>query len=588
MKRTKIICTLGPSTDNLDTLVGLINEGMDVARLNFSHGNKEERDARIALIRQARERTGRHIPIMLDTKGIKIRTGYVQGYSETNKKATISLTKGKTVTFVCSLKQEPSTPERIYIDYEALPSEIAAGQRILLDDGLVATKVAAIKGNEITATVLNSGSIVSRRSVNLPGVKLSIEFLTEQDKQDLLYGISKDVDFVALSFVRRHEDVAKARKFLDDNGGSRIMIISKIENVEGVENLDEILTLSDGVMVARGDMAVELPFERVPLIQKQMIAKSLAKRKIVVTATQMLHSMIKDPTPTRAEVSDIFTAVQDMTTCIMLSGETASGDYPLEAVRTMATIAGSSEEASQYKERFFGRQFDFSGHVTTSICHAAVSTAYHVRAKAIFAYSESGLTVRRLSALRPGIPIIALSNDEKVLRQCHMLWGVEPAYCASLPNAEELYTHALQFADHALEDGDNIVVVAGSTVGVSGSTNAIRVVTKGNVVLRGVAMDNARARGTVRVCKDLDEAATLQAGDVAVLYRLHEGFLPHLGSIAALLLANAEYDEEVMRALIARDIPIIIDVQGVAQRVSNGMVVDVDGRKGVVLLPEKA
>jgi pyruvate kinase len=591
MKRTKIICTLGPSTDTLETLVRLINAGMDVVRLNFSHGNKQERDARIALIREARKVTGKDIPILLDTKGIKIRTGYVEGYSEENKKAVLHLQKGSVITFVCDTAATKSggpacTASKMYIDYEELPAQIKTGQHILLDDGLIDTEVTSILGKEIVAKVLNEGTLVSRRSVNLPGVRLTMEALTEQDRQDILYGIANDVDFIALSFVKRMDDVVKARKFLEENGASHIMIIAKIENQEGVENLDEILAVSNGVMVARGDMAVEVPFEKVPAIQKRMIGKALRSKKIVVTATQMLHSMIKEPTPTRAEVSDIFNAVQDSTTCIMLSGETANGDYPEEAVRVMTTVAQSSEMTYDYQEKFFALPFDSSGHVTTSICHAAVSTAYQVKAKAIVAYSESGLTARRLSSLRPGIPLIVISNNAKVLRQCHMFWGVMPVYHGPLATPEELFSTALRVAQESgmIEEGDNIVAVAGTSVGLSGSTNTLRVMTKGSVVLRGSSLMRLTSAGAVKICKDASEAdQKLQQGDILVVYRLNPDMEPYLHKIGGILLAGTEYDEGTMMKAKSYKIPIIIDVQGVTARIADGMQVRVLGEKGVVL-----
>jgi pyruvate kinase len=584
MKRTKIICTLGPSTDNVETLVKLMNAGMDVARLNFSHGNKEERDARIALIQKARELTGKDIPILLDTKGIKIRTGYVEGYTEENKKATIELKKGP-LTFVCDAKASKSggssTAQRIYIDYEDLPTQIKVGQRILLDDGLIATEVTSISGKEIVVKVLNEGKIVSRRSVNLPGVKLTMEALTVQDKEDILYGLTHDIDFVALSFVKRMSDVVEARKFLDAHNASHVMIIAKIENQEGVENLDEILAVSDGLMVARGDMALEIPYELVPVIQKRMISKALAARKIVITATQMLHSMIKEPTPTRAEVSDIFNAIEDSTSCIMLSGETANGDYPEEAVKTMSTVAQSSEKVYDYQSKFFATPFDSYGHVTTSVCHAAVGTSYQVRAKEIIAYSESGLTARRLSSLRPGIPVTVISNNKRVLRQCHMLWGVEPKYHESISSPEELFTTALRVAK--IEDGDNIVVIAGSSVGLSGSTNSLRVMTRGNVILRGSSMMLVRSSGRVRICKDVADAEKLEQGEVLVVYRLYPDMEPYMQRASAILLSGTEYYGDTMLKAQALKIPIIIDVQGVSARLANGMLVEVLGEKGVVI-----
>jgi pyruvate kinase len=588
MRKTKIVCTLGPATDNVDTIVSLIREGMDVCRLNFSHGSHEEHGARIALIRKACGITGKHIPILQDTKGIKIRAGYVQGYSEENKGATMELVKGTLIRFVCDSKKaakggELSTPTLIYVDYDLLASQLKVGQHILLDDGLVGTEILKIEGNVITVRVLNSGRITSKRSVNIPGAKLDLEFLTPQDRDDILFGISQDVDYIALSFTRRLDDVVRARKFLDANGGKRIMIIAKIENQEGVENLDDILTISDGVMVARGDMAVELPYQMVPAIQKRMIAKALAKGKIVITATQMLHSMIKEPTPTRAEVSDIFNAVEDSTTCIMLSGETASGSYPLEAVHVMNNVALSAEAVADY-ESIFSHE-DMRGHVTTSICHAAVDLANRVNAKAIVAYSESGLTAKRLSALRTAVPLIVISCNEKVARQCHMLWGVTPLHQQQLASVEEMYTNAMATADAqvGLEDGDNIVVVAGTVLGVSGSTNSVRVITKGDVILRGTAMNSKRAQGAVKICKDSNDAAEkLKAGDIAVLYNLYPDMEPYLHKLGGILLASTEYDSHLMDR-VASEIPVIIDVHAVETRAKDGLLVDVVGQKGVVL-----
>ncbi len=590
MAKTKIVCTLGPATDNIETLTKLIDAGMDMARLNFSHGNKEERDARIELLKKARAITGKNIPILLDTKGIKIRTGYVQGYSETNKKATITLEKGKSVTFTCDSRNVAagglaSTAEKIYIDYDELPGQIKVGQHIMLDDGLITTEVTTINGQDIIAKIRNSGTIVSRRSVNLPGVRLTLDAVTDQDKQDILYGLTKDIDFVALSFVKRMNDVVQARKFLDANGGQHVMIISKIENQEGVENLDEILAVSDGVMVARGDMAIEIPYNNVPAIQKQMIRKALAARKTVITATQMLHSMMKEPTPTRAEVSDIFNATQDSTSCIMLSGETANGDYPIEAVTVMNTVAQSGEKAVDYKERFLNNRLDANGHVTTSICHAAISTAYQVRAKAIIAYSESGLTAKRLSSLRPQMPVIVMSNNELVVRQCHALWGITPINQVHINDVEDLYTNAMKIAKARglIEDGDSIIVVAGSSVGVSGSTNAIRVMTLGDVIVRGISMSDSNVTSTIKVCKDLDDLQQLKPGQIAALFRMDEEVMPHITSMGGILLAGTDYDEHVMNYALGLGLPVIIDVQGLKMRLQDDMQVTMISSKGVVL-----
>lgn len=590
MRKTKIICTLGPACTSVELLTQLINAGLDVARLNFSHGTHEEHAGRIELLKKACEITGKNVALLQDTKGIKIRTGYVNGYTDADKLASIELKKGETITYICDNKQagmggEPSTAERMFIDYDDLASQTKPGMHIYLDDGIIETKITAVHGNTITAKIMNGGRITSRRAVNIPEAKLQLESLTPQDQRDILFGIKQGVDFVALSFVRRLDDVVKARKFLDDNGGKRIMLIAKIENQEGVENLDEILMLSDGVMVARGDMAVEIPFYKVPAIQKQMIAKALTKGKIVITATQMLHSMIKDPTPTRAEVSDIFNAVEDSTTCIMLSGETANGQYPVESVKVMSAIAETAEDTVDY-EAMHSKNGKGHGHVTTSICRAAVHLASQVNAKAIVAYSESGLTAKRLGALRTSVPMLLVSNNMHVVRQCHMMWGLHPIYNDPVSSVEDLYTTAMQLAEKhtTLEDGDNIVVVAGTLVGVAGSTNGLRVMTKGDVALRGTSMSTVKVRGQIKICKDAQEAKEkLKKGDIAVVYRLYPDFEPYLQVVSGVLLVSMEYDEHMLAKAQAKGIAVIIDVHGVEARVKDGALVDVVGGKGVVL-----
>jgi pyruvate kinase len=586
-RRTKIVCTLGPATDTVEQICALIEEGLDVARLNFSHGSHEEHGRRIACIKEARKRTGKQIAILQDTKGIKIRMGYVEGYADDNKGAIIELVEGTTLQYVCDNAActssgpgaKRSTPTRIYIDYDQLAAQVHIGQRILLDDGLVGTTITAIDAQTITATVDNTGRITSRRSVNIPGAKLALESLTPQDQADILFGISQGIDFLALSFCRRLDDVVKARVFLDQNGGQHIQIISKIENQEGVENLDEILTMSDGVMVARGDMAVELPYHQVPGIQKRMIRHALRKGKICITATQMLHSMIQEPVPTRAEVSDVFNAVEDATTAIMLSGETASGKHPREAVRVMHNVATASETVSHYDR--IERQA--SHHVSASLAHAAVDLARDLHASCIVAYSESGNTARRLAGLRTTIPLLLLSDNERVIRQCNLLWGLDPIHVPRTNTAEELFTTALATADARLQlvDGDSIVVLAGTSVGMAGGTNTIRIMTKGDVILRGTGMNALQVTGTTRLCTDLAALRAIQPGEIAIVPSIQPAHLQHLERAAAVLVASTEYDQHAI-AQLQRRIPVIVDIHGV-QRAPDGTRVCVLAGKHVVL-----
>lgn len=594
MRKTKIVCTLGPSTDNYETLKELAIAGMNVARINFSHGNKEERDIKIQQLNQLKQETNLDVARLLDTKGPEIRTGYVKGYSQDNKKAQITITKDSTITFICDEKETQldgklSDKSTIYLSYNKLPQEIEVGQIILIDDGQIETKVTNIEGNKVTAKALNSGEISSRRGINLPGAKISMPVLNEKDKADLMYGIENDFDFVALSFTRKAEDVIACRNFLDENGGKYIKIISKIENQEGIDNLDEILSFSDGIMVARGDMGVEIPFERVPSIQKMMINKALEYEKIVITATQMLESMIQNPRPTRAEVSDVFNAIDDSTTCIMLSGETAYGEYSVEAVKTMVKIAIESETILDHPYRLSERNINTNGHVTSSTCFAAVTMAQKVNAKAILTYTSSGLTAKKISSLRPGIPIIAVTPNEKVHRQNSIHWGVTSIYDSKIRTVIELFRDSEKIAlnNRVAEVGDNIVVVLGTPVGIPGSTNTLKVVSIGNPILRGISKGTGTATGKIKICRNIEEAKEkLQDGDLAVFYKLSSEFTEFFPKLKGLLLYGTNYDNATLTKLQSYNVPIIVDVRGVHHRLEDGMTLTINSEKQVVLKEE--
>ena len=418
MRKTKIICTLGPASSDEATLRRMMEAGMDVARFNFSHGTHEEHLERYRLVDRLREELDLPIGTMLDTKGPEIRLGVFE-------EGAVVLQPG--AHFILTPEQVPGTVERSHITYGGLGRDLRPGSRVLIDDGLIELVVDYVtEKGEIHTTVRSGGRVSNRKGVNVPGIDLSLPFLSEADKQDLLFGIETGFDFVAASFVRTAEDVGEMRRFLEEHGGRRMKIIAKIENAEGVENIDEILRISDGVMVARGDMGVEIPLEDVPIHQKSLIKKAYMAGKHVITATQMLESMSNNPRPTRAEASDVANAIYDGTSAIMLSGESAAGKYPVEAVATMATIARRTEQDIDYRRRFYSHDYH-PDDVTNAISHATCTSAYDLNAAAIISVTQSGQTARMCSRFRPGVPIIACTTSKEVFRQLSLAWVLPPS-----------------------------------------------------------------------------------------------------------------------------------------------------------------
>ncbi len=468
MRKTKIICTLGPATDKEEILLQLVKEGMDVARLNFSHGTYDEHANRIREVRAAAEKVGRSIAVLLDTKGPEIRTGSF-------KDGSAQLVQGE--TFILTPNEVEGDETRCSITYKGLSQDIRVGSTILLDDGLIELTVTAVEGEDVVCRIENSGVIKDKKGINIPNSHIRLPYLSEKDKEDILFGISQDVDIIAASFVRTPEDVSQIRRFLAKNGGEKIMIMSKIENSEGVENIDDIIDESDAIMIARGDLGVELPAEEVPVIQKIIIKKVYNAGKVVVTATQMLDSMMKQKRPTRAEVADVANAVYDGTSAVMLSGETAAGAYPVEALRAMALIARRTEDDIDYVERFIklpkGKKLD----ITEAICHATCTTAYDLEAKAIVAITTSGRAARRISKYRPACMIIGATVDPKVLRQLNLSWGVRPILLEEKSDTTELFFHATQCikAENILDSGDLMVITCGLPLRHSGTTNMLKV-----------------------------------------------------------------------------------------------------------------
>lgn len=476
MKKTKIICTMGPNTSDRNLLKALAENGMDIARFNFSHGDYEEQKGRLDLLKSIREELGLPIAALLDTKGPEIRTGLLKD----EKKVT--LVEGQTYTLTT---REIIGDEKIgHINYSGLNEDVAAGNKILIDDGLIELEVQEVKGTDIICTVINGGELGMRKGVNVPNVKIKLPALTEKDKADIEFGIEQGFDFIAASFVRTAGAIKEIKEILDARG-SNIMVIAKIENAEGIENLDEIIEASDGIMVARGDMGVEIPAQQVPHIQKMIIRKCNLACKPVITATQMLDSMIRNPRPTRAEVTDVANAVYDGTDAVMLSGETAMGKYPVEALKMMAQICEESEvflDYTAYRERKVSAENEHN--ISNAVCYSSVSTAHDLDAKVIIAPSISGFTTRLLSKWRPGVQIIGLSPSASAVRQMQIYWGVKPFQAKRAESTDLLIEQSIDMLKdrEIVEVGDLVVVTAGVVTRTSRHepathTNIMRVIT---------------------------------------------------------------------------------------------------------------
>ena len=469
MRKTKIICTLGPATDKDNVLEELIKGGMDVARCNFSHSTYEEHKTRIDQIKEIRKKCDKNVAILLDTKGPEIRTGLFEN-------GKIEVKSGQTFTLICG-EEIKGNESMVNVTYPNLYKDVKEGDVILIDDGLVEMEVTAIEEKNIICQVKNDGKISDRKGVNIPDVHINMDYMSGKDRQDIIFGINNDVDFIAASFVRCAEDVREVREILDDNGGRNINIIAKIENSEGIANIDAIIDEADAIMIARGDMGVELPEEEVPIIQKMIIKKVYEAGKQVITATQMLDSMMNNPRPTRAETTDVANSIYDGTSAIMLSGETAAGKYPVEALKMMVRIADRTEQDINYKQRFFNAQKELSREITDAVCHATCTTAYDLEAKSILTVTKSGRSARMISRYRPDCMIIAGSTNVKVCRQLNMSWGVTPVLLQEKEDVLELFDYAVEVAKEKdlVKSGEIVVITSGVPIGRSGTTNMMKV-----------------------------------------------------------------------------------------------------------------
>ena len=467
MRKTKIVCTLGPACDNEETLEAMILAGMDAARFNFSHGTHESQLATLNRFKHVRDNLDRPVATILDTKGPEIRI-------KTFENGPVALTQGQ--DFILTVDDVPGNDRQVSVTYQKLHQELAVGARVLIDDGLIELEVKEIAGHDIICTVITGGSLSNNKSINIPNTHIHLPALTDKDREDLRFAVENDFDFVAASFVRQASDVQEIRAVLESYGGSDIGIIAKIENREGVENMDAIVEVADGIMVARGDLGVEIPAYEVPVLQKAMIKAAIRRGKHVITATQMLDSMIRNPRPTRAEVSDVANAVFDGTSCVMLSGETASGKYPLEALTTVVNTVVAAESAIDYEKRFRSSSPSEFHNITDAISHTSCLTAIDLKAQAILAATKSGYTARMISRFRPGCTIAALTTEERARRKLAISWGVAPYLIGNVDSTDRLLSLCVQAAkkEGVVQAGDTVVITAGVPIGKTGSTNLIK------------------------------------------------------------------------------------------------------------------
>ena len=576
MRRTKIVCTLGPSTDKEEVLRNLMKNGMNVARMNFSHGTHEEQKARLDMIKKLRKELNLPVAALLDTKGPEIRIGDVEG-------GKLELKPGQ--EFTLTTEEMLGTEKKVTITYKELYKDVEPGDSILIDDGLIGMEVVRIDESDIVCRVKNGGFISNHKGVNVPGVELNMPFVSPKDLADIVFAVEQDYDFIAASFTRTAEDIMEIRKILQEHGGEKIHIIAKLENKQGVKNCEDILRVADGIMIARGDMGVEIPLEEVPVIQKELIRKAMHMGKPVITATQMLDSMMKNPRPTRAETSDVANAIYQGTSAIMLSGETAAGAYPIEAVQTMAKIAERTEQDIDYSREFKPRKLAEAPDVTSAISHATCTTAADLKAAAIVAVSKSGRTVSRIAKYLPVCPIIGCTTDERVYRQLNLLWGVTPVVMEEANTADELFDHAVELAEQKglIARGELVVIAAGVPVGLSGTTNMMKVQIAGNALVTGKGANKLKASGNVCVCSnDEDLEQKFRAGDIVVVEQTTNEMVHKLKDAAGIITETGDRYSHAAVVGMTLEIPVITSARNATRILKSGTFVTMDAEQGIV------
>lgn len=579
MRKTKIVATIGPASNSEETLTKLFKAGADAARINFSHGTYESHSEAIETIKKVREELDLPIPLILDTKGPEIRT-------KTLKDEFVFLEKGQ--KFILTTDDVEGDNTIVSVTYKDIVKDLRQGSIVLIDDGLIELMVKEINGTNVICEVLNNGQLGQRKGVNLPDVHLSFPALTQKDIDDIKFGIEMGFDYIAASFIRSANDILEIRQILEQNNGLNIQIIAKIENRDGVDNIDDILEVADGIMVARGDLGVEIPLEEVPMIQKKLIKKCKYKGKPVITATQMLESMVNNPRPTRAEANDVANAIYDGSDAIMLSGETAKGGFPVEAVETMVKIATKVEKSIDYVKEFSNQVTEHLTNITNAISHATCTTAHDLNASCIAAVSNSGYTVKKVSKYRPSCPILSLTPDEQVRRQLNLLWGCYPYVIEKvLTNTSDLFDIA---ANKSLEldfakKGDIIIIVGGTPVGITGTTNTLKVQVVGDVIVKGRGVGTKIVSGRANVITKLDDAEKLfQKGDILVVSNTNNKLIPYIKKASAIIVGSDRQDDFSHAETVgsALDIPVIICNENVVSLIQNSVIISVDPKKGLV------
>ncbi len=575
MRKTKIICTLGPSTDSPEVLEAMMENGMDVARFNFSHGTHEEHKKRLEELKALRKKRNLPVAALLDTKGPEIRL-------KTFEKGKVTLQAGQ--RFTLTAREVAGTEEICSVTYKNLAQDVHVGSQVMLDDGLISMRVLERTETDVVCLVENGGPIKDRKGVNVPGVHLSMPYMSAQDRADILFGIQEGFDFIAASFCRTAQDVMEIRRLLDEHH-SEMRIIAKLENQEGVNNVDEILAVADGVMIARGDMGVEIDFTEIPVIQKDIIAYTLGYGKHVITATQMLDSMMTNPRPTRAEITDVANAVYDGTSAIMLSGETAAGKYPVEAVKTMAAIASRTEADINYFGRMRNMTPDIRLGIGGATAHAACTTATDTNASAIITVTKSGATPRLISRFRPETPIIACVMDEPVQRQLSLTWGVRPLIMPYVQSTDEMIEGSVAVAQEAglIQNGEIAVVTAGVPAGIAGTTNMIKVHLVGSSLISGAGVGDENVKGILCVCRTLEDVKLkFRPGMILVMPHTNNDILPYMREAAGIITEENGLGSHAAVVGLSLNKAVIVGAIGATRLLHDGMKVSMDCRQGSV------
>ncbi|HWL25313.1 MAG TPA: pyruvate kinase [Ureibacillus sp.] len=578
MRKTKIVCTIGPASESPEVLEQLILAGMNVARLNFSHGSHEEHAVRIATIRDVAAKLDKTIGILLDTKGPEIRTHNM-------KNGEVHLVSGQVIDI--SMEEVEGNESVFSVTYSQLIEDVNQNDTILLDDGLIALRVLATDTEKglIHTIVENAGVLKNKKGVNVPGVSIKLPGITEKDAQDILFGIEQGIDFIAASFVRTAKDVLEIRELLEQNGGSHIQIIPKIENQQGVDNIDEIIEVSDGLMVARGDLGVEIPAEEVPLVQKTLIKKCNQVGKPVITATQMLDSMQRNPRPTRAEASDVANAIIDGTDAIMLSGETAAGLYPVESVKTMNRIAEHTENSLDYRSIVSTRSREKGTTMTEALSQAVSYTSINLGVKAVLAPTSSGTTAKMIAKYRPGVPIIAITNERTTAQKLTLVWGVSPIVTPKVTTTDEILELSVdealkhKYVDH----GDVVVITAGVPVGEAGTTNLMKVHVIGDLLARGQGVGKASVVAKATVVRNASEALAYGAeGCILVTIGTDREMMPVIENCVGIITEEGGLTSHAAVVGLSLGIPVIVGVKEATTLIKHGQEITMDAETGVI------